>query len=375
MNLMNRFYSLLVLLLVGSASLLAQDDPFPDASTAAAKYDSNMCIIARVMMNGEAVTDATVAAYCGDEFRGKQIAGADPKDPTLVFLMAYGGYTGKKQYMHFRVYTNGRIYIYNSDPDLVYFMDTMLGKVSSPYIIDITPVNLADNGDNTDVLTTQNGENRNVFLTGRTLYRDGDWNTLCPPFDVTLDGSELQGATARPLTNASISGSTLNLTFGEPVDMLKAGTPYIIKWEASETDIVKPFFAGVTIDATDRSFDNEADDDTRVRFVGTYQTKMFDANDYSVLMLGAQNKLYYPSRGAGIGAQRAYFKLGGDETQMSRLTSFIMDFSDGETTGIISISSPIHPEGGCYTLDGRKLSQKPATRGVYIVNGKKIIIK
>ena len=348
MNLMNRFYSLLVLLLVGSASLLAQDDPFPDASTAAAKYDSNMCIIARVMMNGEAVTDATVAAYCGDEFRGKQIAGADPKDPTLVFLMAYGGYTGKKQYMHFRVYTNGRIYIYNSDPDLVYFMDTMLGKVSSPYIIDITPVNLADNGDNTDVLTTQNGENRNVCLTGRTLYRDGDWNTLCLPFDVTLDGSELQGATARPLTNASISGSTLNLTFGEPVDMLKAGTPYIIKWEASETDIVNPFFAGVTIDATDRS---------------------------SVLMLGAQNKLYYPSRGAGIGAQRAYFKLGGDETRMSRLTSFIMDFSDGETTGIISISSPIHPEGGCYTLDGRKLSQKPATRGVYIVNGKKIIIK
>ena len=135
----------------------------------------------------------------------------------------------------------------------------------------------------------------------------------------------------------------------------------------------KPEGNGGTGLATD--VDNEADDDTRVRFVGTYQTKMFDANDYSVLMLGAQNKLYYPSRGAGIGAQRAYFKLGGDETQMSRLTSFIMDFSDGETTGIISISSPIHPEGGCYTLDGRKLSQKPAMRGVYIVNGKKIIIK
>ena len=30
---------------------------------------------------------------------------------------------------------------------------------------------------------------------------------------------------------------------------------------------------------------------------------------------------------------------------------------------------------GYYTLDGRKLSGKPTQRGIYIVNGKKVVIK
>ena len=105
------------------------------------------------------------------------------------------------------------------------------------YYIDVTTaadvnISLADNADNGTTISTNDGKVANVTLQGRTLYADGDWNTLCLPFDVTLSSSPLARAVARPLNEASISGTTLNLTFGGAVTTLMAGTPYIIKWPA-----------------------------------------------------------------------------------------------------------------------------------------------
>ena len=229
----------------------------------------------------------------------------------------------------------------------------------------------------------------NIVLNGRTLYKDGAWNTICLPFNVTLAGSPLAGAVARPLESASISGSTLNLTFGDAVTTLTAGTPYIIKWTADanyvdddEHNLVSPVFTGVTIDDTDRSYDTDktspaVNTDERVRFLGTYKSTSFNATDNTVLLLGNGNKLYYPTTGAGLGAQRAYFKLGSGEALARQLTAFNIDFGD-ESTGIISISKESGSQGastGWYTLDGRRLDGKPTTKGIYVNNGKKVIIK
>ena len=139
-------------------------------------------------------------------------------------------------------------------------------------------------------------------------------NTIFLPFNLTLAGSPLDGAVARPLSSASISGLTLNLAFGDAVTELKAGTPYIIKW-ASGDNIVNPQFIGVTIDATDRSFDNGANGDKRVRFIGVYKSIAFDGEDKSVLLLGGGNTLYHPVNGAGVGALHAYFKIGDSATK------------------------------------------------------------
>ena len=221
----------------------------------------------------------------------------------------------------------------------------------------------------------------NVLISGRTLYRDGYWNTICLPFDVVLTGSVLDGATARPLTAASISGTTLNLTFGDAVTTLVAGTPYIIKWEAAATNIVNPQFLGVTFDATDRSYDNAAQDGGRVRFAGTYTSTTFTA-DKNILLMGGDNTLRYPGEGAGIGAFRAYFKIGGDDAQSAaRLTAFRIDFGEEETTGIVDVAghagSPSAARQGAswYALDGRRLNGKPTQRGIYVNNGKKVVVK
>ena len=250
--------------------------------------------------------------------------------------------------------------------------------VGGTYYVAPATISLADNSDNTAVITGADGYVANVTFAARTLYKDGAWNTICLPFDMTIAGSPLAGATARPLTSASISGSTLTLTFGDAVTTLKAGTPYIIKW-ASGDNIVSPVFSGVTIDKTDRSYDNGISGDNRVRFLGTYKSTTFDAEDKSILLLGGENKLYYPAAGAGIGAQRAYFKIGDDGALLARrLTAFNIDFGDDDnTTGIISTTNYTNytNSDAWYSLDGVRLNGKPSAKGVYINNGKKVVIK
>ena len=257
-------------------------------------------------------------------------------------------------------------------------------SIVSTYSVAPATIILADNADNSTTINTADGFLANVTLSGRTLYKDGKWNTLCLPFNVTLSGSPLNGAVARPLTAASISGTKLHLTFGGEVTTLVAGTPYIIKWtkaddyvDDNEHNIVSPVFSGVTIDKTDRSYDNAAEGDARVRFIGTYSSTTFTAADNSILLLGGKNKLYYPAAGAGIGSCRAYFKIGDDGAAAPRLTGFSIDFGDDEATGIISTTNYTNDTNSdaWFTLDGRKLSGKPTAKGLYIVNGKKVIVK
>ncbi|MBP3787578.1 MAG: hypothetical protein ILA22_05520, partial [Prevotella sp.] len=251
---------------------------------------------------------------------------------------------------------------------------------------------LADAADNSDAITAHADKTLVVALSGCTLYKDGSWNTLCLPFDVDLTATDcpLYGATARSLTAASVSGTTLNLTFGDAVNTLDAGTPYIIKWDGDGTsNIENPVFEGVTIEATKNDYDTNAESvttDERVRFVGTYKSTAFDAENKSILLMGGENTLYYPAEGAGIGSFRAYFKIGGDDSALlaRRLTSFSIDFGEDEeeATGIVEVEantslSTLHSslKDAWHTLDGRRLQGKPTQGGIYIKNGKKITVK
>ena len=58
------------------------------------------------------------------------------------------------------------------------------------------------------------------------------------------------------------------------------------------------------------------------------------------------------------------------------MNSFVINFDD-ETTGISLTPAPSPRGEGSeyYTLDGRKLSGKPTKKGMYIVNGRKVVIR
>ena len=183
---------------------------------------------------------------------------------------------------------------------------------------------LGDAIDNTPTLSVLEGVTSHVTLNGRTFKKDGKWQTICLPFNLVLEDSPLEGATALPLTAASITGTTLNLTFSDAVDELVAGTPYMIKWESGE-DIVNPVFSGVTID-----LDSPSGAGGAITFNGTYDVMTFDAADQNVILFEeGSNTLKYAASDDRLGACRAYFVVDptavGDGQTGARLTDYIIN--------------------------------------------------
>lgn len=243
---------------------------------------------------------------------------------------------------------------------------------AAPFVV------LANNEDNTSLIESLDGEEGyDVQLADRTLYKDGSWNTLCLPFDVTIAGSVLDGADVRALNNVTLEGETvmLNFTAEGQVTELIAGTPYIIKWENSD-NIVNPVFTGVTIDKTMNDATFDIDSDKSITFKGTYSFTTFSETNKSILFLGNSDKLYYPLSGARIGAQRAYFQLTGitPSDKVKDVKQYVLSFGD-DADGISNLSGLSDASEDWYNLDGKKLAGKPSQKGVYIVNGNKTIIK
>jgi hypothetical protein len=142
-------------------------------------------------------------------------------------------------------------------------------------------------------------------------------------------------------------------------------------------NLVNPEFKGVI--NSDAPANIETD---YVDFVGTYSPVSIYTAEKTNLYLGADNKLYYPTAtDFTLNAFRGYFQLkqgltAGDPNAGVR--AFVLNFGDDETTGIISVHDSgfmVNGSDAWYTLDGRKLDGKPTRAGVYINNGKAVVIK
>ena len=256
-----------------------------------------------------------------------------------------------------------------------------LGQDGKYYIGTIGLYNVQSNADLiSDIATNYRSENVNVTLQGRTLYKDGNWNTLCLPFDVTdLEGTPLEGATLMELGNSDAcntgfdaSTGTLNLQF-VPANQIEAGHAYIVKW-TSGSNIENPVFNGVTVENKDPANQNVTSRDGKVTFSGTYTSTTFTEENKSILFLGEASTLYYPQNGASIGTFRAYFTLNLDG---SNVKAFVLNFGEEIPTGLTLNPSPEREgsAGAWYTVDGRRLSGKPAQRGIYVNNGRKVVVK
>ena len=267
---------------------------------------------------------------------------------------------------------NGEI----SDTDVKTGDHTLTGFTEDVVITSVVKLNLADNGKgNIAAINKTAGKTTDVTLADRTLYKDGDWNTLCLPFEVSTTSGPLAGDDVVAMTlntsESNLTGSTLTLNF-DAATTIPAGTPFIIKWGEPKgktgylgTTIENPVFTGVTIDKTMRNADF-----TGGTFKGTYERKVWNEENKSILFVGENKMLYYPEANGHVNACRAYFDLGTYEAR-----EFVLNFDD-QTTGVIEVKEVNEvKDDSWYTLNGVKLSGKPTKAGLYIHNGKKVIIK
>lgn len=229
-------------------------------------------------------------------------------------------------------------------------------------------------------VTAVDGYFSNVTLT-RTLQA-GSYNTFAAPFDISVSELSTKGiTTVKELQSSTFADGVLTLNFAD-AESIEAGKPYLVK--VSEK-VVNPTFSGVTISSTTTTTET-----TAVDFIPVVNKTYLTGGDKTVLFVVGGNKLTYPSGNGNINGFRAYFKLKPEVASLAR--AFRMSFGD-DATGINEIYDlPIHDSlpnaSGIYTLDGRSIEGQPTQRsaegrlypqglkkGVYIVNGKKTVIK
>ena len=211
-----------------------------------------------------------------------------------------------------------------------------------------------------------------ITLNGHTLYKDGTWYTLCLPFDVeTFSGTPLEGATVKQLHTSNYwqDQNKLVLNFNN-VYRATGGYLYFVKWTSGD-NVTSPTFSGVVIyPYSDSPYADYVDQH------GTFKPVTLEAGNKKVLYLGADNKLYYPTSPVTINSFHGYLKLQSNLEMGDPATgvrSIELNFGDG-TTGISDVRSKTEEvRGEYYDLQGRRVAQP--TKGVFIMNGRKVVIK
>ena len=255
-------------------------------------------------------------------------------------------------------------------------------QIEIPYVYS---VQLKDNASNESVLASNEGNLVHVLtLQDRTFYHDGYWNTLCLPFSLSAKqlaeaDCPLYRATLKKLASAEFSEGTLTLNFDD-VTAVEPGMPYLVKWN-DESEVSNPTFTDVFIASWQQTTGIGSD----ATFYGYYSPITLEAGDRTRLYLGSNNTLYYPSDAMTVGSCRGIFQLHGitagdlesGEVNNAPLRIVLnLDDANGDATAISAVSNDpvVASPSGWFTLDGRRLADKPTLRGIYLHNGKKIII-
>lgn len=221
--------------------------------------------------------------------------------------------------------------------------------------------------DENSVNTIEAYENANVTLT-RTFYKDGEWNTLCLPFAVADAKTAFDGAELREVDTEKSNGNTI--VFKEAT-AIEAGKPYLIKWANSSSAAVnvEKKFEGVTLVAATTPVEVNKGG---ISFNGFY--KMTEARELgtSVAAIGAGNKLFKVTEGKMKGFRAAFVLPSGAEATKYKVVI------DGTATGIEDlVIDGVKANGRVYNLNGQYVgnSLNGLQPGLYIQNGKKIVVK
>ena len=196
-----------------------------------------------------------------------------------------------------------------------------------------------------------------------TLSRNfaANWNTICLPFDTTpttLGATQVQAFTA-------CDGTTLTFT---KTESMMANTPYLIYFEKAPAT---PLYISTEIKATVPTSVTHGN----VTFVGNYEAGKNMEGLYGVAEKAGEQYIMRGGAGSTLGSTGAYFTVSGSEANSLRIRL------EGTGTGISDVEAG---KGGqtfdIYSLNGIKVRSQATTtdglpKGIYLINGKKHIVK
>lgn len=210
-----------------------------------------------------------------------------------------------------------------------------------------------------------NSQNNVDVQLERTLSPE-HWNSFCVPFAISADViAEKFGAGTQICTFGSMNGNVMNFAHSTTIE---AGKPYIVK---PTQEVVDPSFTGVNIEAT--AAKKVGADGYFMQ--GIYSAKTDLATDGTNLFLGDGNKFYKPAGAttARMKGLRAFFIVP-QGTNLAALRANI----DGATTAIDEFATVVEQptDNRIYNLQGQFVGTSfEGLHGVYVQNGKKVLVK
>lgn len=206
-------------------------------------------------------------------------------------------------------------------------------------------------------------------LINRTV-KAGVWNTVCLPVD--LSAAEVTaafgaGTEIAKLSTFSKTGGSFKISFATydwvTEDGTYGSTPYLVKPTKDNNEIlaneVDVYIENSTLKSSVKVSKKEC------AFFGILKSGNVPTNNLFI----SGNKFYYSTGATAIKAFRGYFYLQ-EFNPSSPAPVFVVD---GQTTNIEGLQI-VDGDGRIYNLNGQHV-ENPTSKGVYIQNGKKVVMK
>ena len=228
-----------------------------------------------------------------------------------------------------------------------------LTQSGNTHLTDVSLVKVASTTKNiSEEATAVASENQTYYETAsltRTLSASY-WNTFSVPFNMSIP----DGWTVKEFD--SVDENVINF---KDATTIKAGEPYLVK---PNIDVVDPSYNNKIVENTAGNIKGAGD----YKFAAQIYNKSL-ATDGTIAYLATDGKIKKLNTASGLKGLRAYFIVPASGAAAR------INFIDDETTGIKTIDHSPFTIENFYDMQGRKVAQ-PA-KGLYIKNGKKVIVK
>lgn len=219
-----------------------------------------------------------------------------------------------------------------------------------------------------------------VDIRVRRTINANSWSTICLPFAMTeaqtkeVFGNDVQlaeflGADSEFDDADNCTGIQVNFS---SVSAIEANKPYIIKVSSTVSEFTLDG-VNVTPEEAYVEFDNGKTGSRRVVYSGFYGTYQAETTlDENTLFLSG-GRFWYSKGLTKMKGYRAYFGFLDVLTEVGNAgVKMFVNIDGEEETGIENVNVNDNLNSTIFDLSGRKLDKKPQ-KGVYIVNGKKIL--
>lgn len=220
-----------------------------------------------------------------------------------------------------------------------------------------------------DVAYNEAGVNtiENTIIADVTMTREikKGYNTVCLPFALTANQVNTAfgtGTEVYTFYENSESEQSVSLNFTKGDGSISANVPVLVKTTAASTEQV---FNGVQVVAPTEDAKVVG---KYVDYVGVYNpTTLANGDFFLATKDGVQQIFQSEGKNDTVKGFRAYFQKKTDAPVKAAL------FIDGVATAIEGINADANNDATIFNLAGQRVNK--AQKGIYIVNGKKVIVK